>query len=599
MDAPAIKLTDEMFLKVQVMSDWYLDDISTVDYYKIPLINPEASVVILAGNIARGMKGELRYLEWIYRSIQALNEYWVPRAQNGVITTPTYLGEVGELSTTSLLPRIYRVPGPYEYTGHKLIPVPWAEFIDTLSDLNRAVYRNVETPTAHQAEFRGRNSFIEETIRSRSWSAQEWLTGAPTYQVAKTAEDLNFISKDSSLQRLPFRFRSSTRRTRRTFQELLSDIGTSDLTSFLRGIDHEWITLGSPAQRFQTTNEFTAGSANSRDTYSGISSGSPDFQRLASEVSAILGYFEYGYTSEYTLKALGSLSIGRELVDFVKYNIPSHMHGFFKEMGKGRNLERILVDTTHTPDYYLHSSLSRARMITVAEVLEKQLRQMPDLYPEESIREFTEASFIRETWSFMTDCSLLIHGGMGFSTPKTLLAKGAVKRSGFLELTPGKTMSEAMDLAKVFLANQRAVMGALDFTDSKRLNVIYQCSGNIRGILEDTIASEGEDQYIANNLVKILLLKNFAPSKVAATHFPPSEASLSDVKRDSQKGYIYGSLEDELQEGKLKYDFWFHGGTPDSKDYRIGKTRIISNPVFRRDRSLNPSFNPDVLYMLK
>ena len=65
-------------------------------------------------------------------------------------------------------------------------------------------------------------------------------------------------------------------------------------------------------------------------------------------------------------------------------------------------------------------------------------------------------------------------------------------------------------------------------------------------------------------------------STVVVTHFGPSDLSQHSSFQNSAIGrYFVSSLDDLIE--KYQPALWIHGHTHDSCDYRIGKTRVVSN----------------------
>ncbi|MGC4014044.1 MAG: metallophosphoesterase [Luteolibacter sp.] len=87
-------------------------------------------------------------------------------------------------------------------------------------------------------------------------------------------------------------------------------------------------------------------------------------------------------------------------------------------------------------------------------------------------------------------------------------------------------------------------------------------------------------------------LSSHDPGKcIIATHHAPSILSLPEVKRTNPLSCAYAS---DLTAFIMRYQprLWIHGHIHKSVDYRIGRTRIVSNPQGYPDDP-NPSFKPD------
>ena len=64
---------------------------------------------------------------------------------------------------------------------------------------------------------------------------------------------------------------------------------------------------------------------------------------------------------------------------------------------------------------------------------------------------------------------------------------------------------------------------------------------------------------------------------VIATHHAPSRLSLKGERIDDEFAVAYASSMDEFI-GQCGAGLWVHGHTHESADYRIGDTRVVSNP---------------------
>lgn len=81
---------------------------------------------------------------------------------------------------------------------------------------------------------------------------------------------------------------------------------------------------------------------------------------------------------------------------------------------------------------------------------------------------------------------------------------------------------------------------------------------------------------------------------VVVTHFAPTPRSIADRFKDSS---INASFVSDLTDKILRWqpDFWLHGHTHDSFDYRVGRTRIVCNARgYAKDgRVENARFDPE------
>lgn len=77
--------------------------------------------------------------------------------------------------------------------------------------------------------------------------------------------------------------------------------------------------------------------------------------------------------------------------------------------------------------------------------------------------------------------------------------------------------------------------------------------------------------------IEDILAEPFQGPSVVVTHHAPSKRSISDAYRTDDCNPAYASdLEPTLL--SRQPDLWVHGHVHNSNDYRIGKTRVVSNP---------------------
>ena len=81
--------------------------------------------------------------------------------------------------------------------------------------------------------------------------------------------------------------------------------------------------------------------------------------------------------------------------------------------------------------------------------------------------------------------------------------------------------------------------------------------------------------------------------KVIITHHAPSALSLPRESASNVLSNAYASNEDTLVK-ELEADLWVHGHIHQGCDYRIGKTRIVSNPKGYPGEAAT-EFNPDLV----
>ncbi len=97
------------------------------------------------------------------------------------------------------------------------------------------------------------------------------------------------------------------------------------------------------------------------------------------------------------------------------------------------------------------------------------------------------------------------------------------------------------------------------------------------------------------------LSRPFPGPTVVVTHFAPSPLSLPDDMVESAESSLYFTA---LESMILRYQpaLWIHGHAPLSVDYRIWKTRIVSNPFgyLEKDSKMmkNPFFSPEKMVVL-
>lgn len=96
-------------------------------------------------------------------------------------------------------------------------------------------------------------------------------------------------------------------------------------------------------------------------------------------------------------------------------------------------------------------------------------------------------------------------------------------------------------------------------------------------------------------------LKNAYPEKkrarnIIVTHHAPSARSLPEGYEHNIINAAYASGLDELVE-ELSPDLWIHGHVHESRDYKIGKTRVLANPrgyTFRENEAFDGGFKVEV-----
>lgn len=83
---------------------------------------------------------------------------------------------------------------------------------------------------------------------------------------------------------------------------------------------------------------------------------------------------------------------------------------------------------------------------------------------------------------------------------------------------------------------------------------------------------------------------------VVVTHHAPSHHSVGDEYRESNNDAYCNHLDNLI--AYSDFDLWVHGHVHSTNDYKIGNTRIVSNPRGYADHDLNQNFDPEcVLYL--
>lgn len=92
------------------------------------------------------------------------------------------------------------------------------------------------------------------------------------------------------------------------------------------------------------------------------------------------------------------------------------------------------------------------------------------------------------------------------------------------------------------------------------------------------------------------LARPYAGKTVVVTHMAPSRLSISETFRGMELSAAFASNLDHLVE---KVDVWVHGHTHSSADYRIGRGRVICNPLGYPSRRTglpeNAKFSPNLI----
>jgi Icc-related predicted phosphoesterase len=144
------------------------------------------------------------------------------------------------------------------------------------------------------------------------------------------------------------------------------------------------------------------------------------------------------------------------------------------------------------------------------------------------------------------------------------------------------------------LAIMDASRGMNDFRCIKVRN--YEVSG-VYGTVINSACLTPEDtvvrHYVSRQFIEKSLALNRDKPCVVISHHAPSFQSVSDrFKADSLNAAFYSNLEELI----LHYQpaVWAHGHMHDSKDYLIGDTRVVCNPLGYHGAEINKGFNPDL-----
>lgn len=134
-----------------------------------------------------------------------------------------------------------------------------------------------------------------------------------------------------------------------------------------------------------------------------------------------------------------------------------------------------------------------------------------------------------------------------------------------------------------------------DFKCIKKRN--YEVHG-VYGTVIDSSRLQPEDTVERFNescrFIKTALDKHKDKPCVVVTHHAPSEQSVGERYKGDILNAAYFT---ELTELTLSYSpkVWVHGHMHDSKDYMMGETRVICNPLGYHAVEVNKKFDPDLV----
>jgi Icc-related predicted phosphoesterase len=121
---------------------------------------------------------------------------------------------------------------------------------------------------------------------------------------------------------------------------------------------------------------------------------------------------------------------------------------------------------------------------------------------------------------------------------------------------------------------------------------IYHDDGR-RLSMSDVVQRHHESrEFIAD-----FLAAPFAGPTVVVTHHAPSGLSIPDRYKEDRVSAAYASRLEELIL-RCEPQLWIHGHQHTSSDYKIGTTRVVSNPRGYYPFELNETFNPDMVITL-
>ena len=170
-----------------------------------------------------------------------------------------------------------------------------------------------------------------------------------------------------------------------------------------------------------------------------------------------------------------------------------------------------------------------------------------------------------------------------------------------------------LDCRKVVLDDVR-FLGATLWTDFRlhgsgayQKLAMYDAGQNMNDYQRIRLAKKGyrklrpEDSerwhYQHRRWLRERLAESFDGKTVVITHMAPSEQSIAEEYLRDRCAPAFASNLDDLVE---QVDLWVHGHTHHSVDYRIGKCRVISNPLgypgsYEQMRPENPHFDPNLI----
>lgn len=155
------------------------------------------------------------------------------------------------------------------------------------------------------------------------------------------------------------------------------------------------------------------------------------------------------------------------------------------------------------------------------------------------------------------------------------------------------------------LNNEVKLIGDIKFICSTMwtdLNETF-CSRLVKEVVNDfhvvgglTVGKWLEEYWKSRGYIKFCLAEKIPGERtsVVVTHFAPSFKSEIRHKGSAISGAFCAHMDDIIE--RYQPPLWIHGHTHDAVDYKIGETRIISNPRgYESERGILCNYNPDLI----
>ena len=115
--------------------------------------------------------------------------------------------------------------------------------------------------------------------------------------------------------------------------------------------------------------------------------------------------------------------------------------------------------------------------------------------------------------------------------------------------------------------------------------------------LNDFLVIEGFSKWVGKKNEESLqfLRDNVTGDSVVVTHHAPSQLSVEKQFKNSNLNcfFVCPAAEKIIEDKQPRY--WFHGHMHGSRDYMIGKTRVVCNPFGYMGRWVNPNFTNNLI----